>query len=172
MDFWEIYDRYYARVRGYAASMLHDGSASDDVVQETFLRARSHLESVREPDKVAAWLFRIAHSLCMDQLRARQASRIDPAADPETAAACGSGSVQRDLERGEMSACVREKVDHLPETDRSAILLYDIMALSHQEIANVLGIEVGAVKVQDIGARFAGAKQPSTVDFEATSRSA
>ena len=68
------------------------GSASDDVVQETFLRAQSHLESVREPDKVAAWLFRVAHNLCMDQLRARQASRIDPAADPETAATCGSVS--------------------------------------------------------------------------------
>jgi RNA polymerase sigma-70 factor, ECF subfamily len=148
VDFWEIYDRYYARVRGYAASMLRDGSASDDVVQETFLRAQTRLESVREPDKVAAWLFRIAHNLCMDQLRARQASRIDPAADPETAATCGSVSVQRDLERGEMSACVREKVDHLPETDRSVILLYDIMTLSHQEIADVLGIEVGAVKVR------------------------
>jgi RNA polymerase sigma-70 factor, ECF subfamily len=148
VDFWEIYDRYYARVRGYAASMLRDGSASDDVVQETFLRAQTRLESMREPDKVAAWLFRVAHNLCMDQLRARKASRIDPETDPEAAADCGSGSVQRDLERGEMSACVREKVDHLPETDRSVILLYDIMALSHQEIADVLGIEVGAVKVR------------------------
>ena len=44
MDFWEIYDRHYARVRGYAASMLRDGSASDDVVQETFLRAQTNLE--------------------------------------------------------------------------------------------------------------------------------
>jgi len=148
VDFWEIYDRHYARVRGYAASMLRDGSASDDVVQETFLRAQTNLESVREPDKVAAWLFRVAHNLCMDLLRARKASRIDPAADPETAAPRDAVSVQRDLERGEMSACVREMVDHLPETDRSVILLYDIMALSHQEIADVLGIEVGAVKVR------------------------
>jgi RNA polymerase sigma-70 factor, ECF subfamily len=148
VDFWEIYDRYYARVRGYAASMLRDSAASEDVVQETFLRAQSHLESVREPDKVAAWLFRIAHNLCMDQLRARKASHIDPAADPEAAATCDATSVQRDLERGEMSACVRAQVDHLPETDRAVILLYDIMALSHQEIADVLGIEVGAVKVR------------------------
>jgi RNA polymerase sigma-70 factor (ECF subfamily) len=47
-----------------------------------------------------------------------------------------------------MSACVREMVDRLPDTDRSVILLYDISALSHQEIADVLGIEVGAVKVR------------------------
>ena len=148
MDFWEIYDRYYARVRGYAASMLRDSAAGEDVVQETFLRAQSHLESIREPDKVAAWLFRIAHNLCMDHVRARKASRIDPTVDPEAAATCDPVSVQRDLERGEMSACVREQVGRLPETDRAVILLYDIMALSHQEIADVLGIGAGAVKVR------------------------
>jgi RNA polymerase sigma-70 factor, ECF subfamily len=149
MDFWEIYDRYYARVRGYAASMLREDSASDDVVQETFLRAESHLESIREPDKVAAWLFRVAHNLCMDHLRARQASRIDSAADVETArAARVEACVQSELERGEMSACVREKVDQLPDTDRTIILLCDIAGLSQEEIAHVLGIEVGAVKVR------------------------
>ncbi len=146
MDFWEIYDRYYARVRGYAASMLRDGSASDDVVQETFLRAQSHLESVREPDRVPAWLFRVAYNLCMDQLRARQASRIDQEADVEAARV--DACVQSELERGEMSACVRAKVDQLPETDRSVILLCDIAGLSQEEIAQVLGVEVGAVKVR------------------------
>jgi RNA polymerase sigma-70 factor, ECF subfamily len=149
VDFWEIYDRYYTRVRGYAASMLRDGSASDDVVQETFLRAQAHLESARDPDKVAAWLFRVAHNLCVDQLRARQASRIDEAADVETArAARVEAGVQSELERGEMSACVRAKVDQLPEADRSVILLCDIAGRSQDEIAHVLGIEVGAVKVR------------------------
>ena len=148
MDFWEIYDRHYARVRTYAASMLRDGSAGDDVVQETFLRAQAHLDEVREPEKVAAWLLRIAHNLCIDYLRARQALRIDPTADPEAFQGCIDASLQREVERGEMSACVREMVDRLPDTDRSVILLYDISALSHQEIADVLGIEVGAVKVR------------------------
>jgi RNA polymerase sigma-70 factor, ECF subfamily len=149
MDFWEIYDRYYARVRGYAASMLRDSPASDDVVQETFLRAQTQVDSMREPEKVAAWLFRVAHNLCVDQLRARQASKVDESVDIETAGAVRvDASVQSDLERGEMSACVRSKVDELPETDRSVILLCDIAGLSQDEIAHVLGIEVGAVKVR------------------------
>jgi RNA polymerase sigma-70 factor, ECF subfamily len=149
VDFWEIYDRYYPRVRGYAASMLRDGSASDDVVQETFLRAQSHLESLRDPDRVAPWLFRVAHNLCLDQLRARRASRIDATADVETApAARVDACVQSELERGEMSACVRAKVDQLPENDRAVISLCDIAGLSQEEMAHVLGIEVGAVKVR------------------------
>jgi len=104
---------------------------------------------VREPDKVAAWLFRVAHNLCIDQLRARQASRVDQAADVETArAARVEACAQSELERGEVSACVRSKVDQLPETDRSIILLCDIAGLSQEEIAHVLGIGVGAVKVR------------------------
>jgi RNA polymerase sigma-70 factor (ECF subfamily) len=148
MDFWELYDRYYSRVRGYATSMLRDPAASDDVVQETFMRAQANLGDLREPEKVPAWLFRIAHNLCIDQLRARRASRIDAAADLDAAGACDGASVQRDLERGQMSACVRSKIDQLPEHHRAVILLYDIQGLTHQEIADVLQVEVGAVKVR------------------------
>ncbi len=148
MEFWEIYDRYYSRVHGYASSMLRDRAAADDVVQETFLRAQTNLELLREPEKLSAWLFRIAHNLCMDHLRARQSSRVDSAADPECSAACQPSPVERDLERDEMSSCVRDKVDSLPANDRAVILLYDLKELSQQQIADVLGIEVGAVKVR------------------------
>jgi RNA polymerase sigma-70 factor, ECF subfamily len=148
MNFWELYDRYYSRVRGYATSMLRDPAASDDVVQETFIRAQASLDALREPERVPAWLFRVAHNLCIDHLRASRSSRIDPSADPDAAGSCNDTSVQRDLERGEMSACVRAKIDRLPESHRAVILLYDIQGLSHQEIADVLGIEVGAVKVR------------------------
>lgn len=148
MDFWELYDRYYSRVRGYATSMLRDPTASDDVVQETFMRAQASVDALREPEKVPAWLFRIAHNLCMDHLRARRTSRIDPSADPDAAGSCEGASVQQDLERGEMSACVRAKIDRLSESHRAVILLYDIQGLSHQEIAEVLETEVGTVKVR------------------------
>jgi RNA polymerase sigma-70 factor (ECF subfamily) len=148
MDFWEIYDRYYGRVRAYAAAMLRDSCTSDDVVQETFLRAQAHVDGLRDPDRVAGWLFRIAHNVCMDQLRARQSSHIDPAADPDAACACEPPLVERDIERREMSACVRQKIDELPATDRAVILLHDITELSHQEVAEALGIDVGAAKVR------------------------
>jgi RNA polymerase sigma-70 factor (ECF subfamily) len=148
MDFWEVYDRYYSRVRAYAASMLRDATSSDDVVQETFMRAQAHLDGLRDPDRVVAWLFRIAHNVCMDYLRAQQSSHIDADVEPDTACHCEAGSVQRDLERREMSACVRDRIDHLPATDRAVVLLHDIMGLSHQEVGDVLGIDPGTAKVR------------------------
>ncbi|RPJ84749.1 MAG: sigma-70 family RNA polymerase sigma factor, partial [Acidobacteria bacterium] len=125
MDFWEIYERHYSRLHGYASSMLRDRAAADDVVQEAFLRVRTNLDALREPEKLSAWLFRIAHNLCMDHLRARRSARVDSDADPESAGAAEGRGAERDLERGEMSNCVRAKVDSLRPADRAVIQLYD-----------------------------------------------
>ena len=97
MDFWELYDRYYSRVHGYATSILRDPTAADDVVQETFMRAQANLDALRAPEKVSAWLFRIAHNVCMDEMRARRSSLIDPAADPDASGVCEDVSVERGL---------------------------------------------------------------------------
>ena len=149
MDFWAIYDSYYPRVVHYANSMLHDRSAADDVVQETFMRVQKNLATVREPEKVPAWVFRVAHNLCIDHLRARASSRIETGAEPDAmCAGRDTGSIDTDLEHKQMSSCVREKIEQLPENHRAIILLSDIMELSQQEIADILGIQVGAVKVR------------------------
>lgn len=148
MEFWELYDRHHARVRAYAVSMLRDAAAGDDAVQETFLRAQTHLTSLRELDKAAAWLLRIAHNICLDQLRATRAARVDPDAETDAALASEADSVEHELERAEMTACVRAQIDRLPEAPRAVILLYDILGLSHHDVASVLGVDVGAAKVR------------------------
>jgi RNA polymerase sigma-70 factor (ECF subfamily) len=47
-----------------------------------------------------------------------------------------------------MTACVRAHIDRLPEAQRAVILLYDILGLSHHEVAAVLGVDVGTAKVR------------------------
>jgi RNA polymerase sigma-70 factor, ECF subfamily len=149
MDFWEIYDRHYARVQRYATAMLRDRSAADDVVQETFLRVQKSLDTVREPAKVPAWVLRIAHNLCIDHLRSRQAAPVAAGLEPDEVCADGEArTAQDELERGQMSECVRAKIEQLPENHRAIILLCDLMELSQQEVAGVLDLEVGAVKVR------------------------
>ena len=149
MEFWEIYDGHYARVHSYATSMLRDRSAAEDVVQETFLRVQRSLAEVREPDKVSPWVFRIAHNLCVDLLRARKSSPIDHRAEPDEQCSFGeAASPENDVERGRMGACVLEKIAQLKESHRSILLLCDIMELPQQEVAEILGLEIGAVKVR------------------------
>jgi RNA polymerase sigma-70 factor, ECF subfamily len=148
VDFWEISERHYPRVRAYAGSLLRDPAAAEDVVQETFLRVQRGLSTLRDPAKVTTWVLRIAHNLCLDHLRARRSAPVAAEADREADVPDAAQDFQRDLERQEMSACVRAKIDLLPENLRAVVLLNDVLELSQPEIAEILGIEIGNVKVR------------------------
>ena len=65
-----IHDRYRPRLFAYARQML-SGSRSDaeDVLQDVFLRAYNALRADRRPVALRAWLYRVAHNRCIDQIR-------------------------------------------------------------------------------------------------------
>jgi len=148
MDYWQISESHYARVRAYARSLLREPAAAEDVVQETFLRVQRGLAELREPEKVTSWVLRIAHNLCLDHLRARRNSPLEAQADAEAEVPDAARDCERELERRQMSDCVRSKIDLLPENLRAVVLLNDVLELSQAEIAEILGIEVGNVKVR------------------------
>ena len=66
-----LFDRYRERIYRYILSMAKDATESEDLVQETFLRAHGQLAFLRDPATVSAWLFRIATNVTYDRLRQR-----------------------------------------------------------------------------------------------------
>src|SRR6185369_11018613 len=71
-DAWDaLFQRYQLPVYVYAYELLRDEQASLDVVQETFINAARHLESLREDDRFGSWLFGIAHQKCVQRWRKR-----------------------------------------------------------------------------------------------------
>ena len=150
MDWWELYDRYYSPVRAFLASRLHDQTAAEDLAQETFAKVHVSLQELREPEKAKAWIFRIAHNLYVDRVRAslrEQPTTLDGGEEERLEDPSGETFVG-EIERQEMSQCVRDKIATLPEPLRTVVVLFDQEEFSHQEIAEVLGLSVGAVKVR------------------------
>jgi RNA polymerase sigma factor (sigma-70 family) len=90
------------------------------------------------------WIVKV----CLDHLRARRNAPVATEGDEETHIPDTEHDFHRDLERRQMSACIREKIDLLPENLRAVILLNDVLELSQPEIAEILGIEVGNMKVR------------------------
>ena len=153
MEFWEIYDQYYAKVRKFILALVKDESAADDLIQETFLRVQKSLESLRDPSKLSSWIFRIAYNLCQDHFRQVNVSLRNESIDPEQEdlpeAFVQEGlDIQKKLEQREMSHCVQDQLNLLPEPLRTVLFLSDIMELSQQEIADTLGITIENVKVR------------------------
>jgi len=149
MDFWEIYDQNYAPVKTYVAAMTRDDWAADDIVQEVFLKVQRKFETLNDAAKLKPWIYSIARNQCLDHFRKVSASREDQAGeDLEIGDGIQPPLIQLQLEKKEMSRCVQSKIDLLPDSKREVIILFDTMDLSHQEVADILEIQVGAVKVR------------------------
>jgi RNA polymerase sigma-70 factor (ECF subfamily) len=148
MDFWHIHDEYYSRVRGFILGLVKNEAVADDLVQETFIRIQKGLDDLRDPAKLTSWVFRIAHNLCQDHFRKSREYPIDEEAICERNCDLEEKDLQKELEQQEMGECVQDKVNMLPESLRSVILLFDTMDLSQREVAEILGITVENVKVR------------------------
>ena len=154
MEFWEIYDQYYAKVRKFILALVKDEWVGDDLTQETFLRIQNSLSNLKDPSRLSSWIFRIAYNLCQDHFRQlkrlRKEERIDQEEmeDFKEALIQKGPDIQKELEQRQMGECVQNQINLLPEYPRMVLLLYDIMEFSHQEVADILGVTVENVKVR------------------------
>jgi len=121
MDLLAIHDQYYHRVRKFILASVKNESAADDLIQETFIRVQENLDNVRDPEKISSWIFRIAHHLCQDHFRTlkKSSSHEDIHDDlvnlQET-------PIQKKLEQEEMSRCVQNQLNLLPESMRNVLI--------------------------------------------------
>ena len=149
-----IHDRYRARLFAYARQMFGGSRAdAEDALQDVFVRAYSALRANDRDVSLRAWLYRIAHNRCIDELR-RPAAAIGappevlelvhaPAADPMDA-----------VERRESLRRLVADVQRLPEQQRSALLMREISGMAYQDLAAALDVTVPAVKSLLVRARI------------------
>src|SRR3954469_5799982 len=140
--FRAIHDRYRPRLLAYTRRMLGGSRDAEDALQDVFERAYAALRRDARPVMLRAWLYRVAHNRCLDELRRPAPNPGDvfdvsrrPAPDPPAEA-----ERREDLRR---LVC---DLGRLPEQQRSALLMREIDGLSHAELADALGIGIPAVK--------------------------
>lgn len=146
-----IHDRYRQRLLAYTRQML-PGRRQDaeDALQDVFIRAHASLRASSRTITLRAWLYRIAHNRCVDELRRPAPPPPEvlqlvrpPAADPIVEA-----------ERRERLRKLVEDVRRLPEQQRSALLMRELEGISYQELAGALDVTVPAVKSLLVRARL------------------
>jgi RNA polymerase sigma-70 factor (ECF subfamily) len=148
MNYREIHNLYYAKVRKFVLASVRDEWAADDVVQETFVRIQENLDSVKDPSRISSWIFRIAHNLCQDHFRRSTKSPKREGISQERGEISEDASIHKELEQRQMGQCVQGHMNLLPESLRTVLILYDIMDFSHQEIAEILGTTTENTKVR------------------------
>jgi RNA polymerase sigma-70 factor (ECF subfamily) len=124
-----------------------------DVCQEAFLRAVRALPGFRGQAKFSSWLYRITLNLCRDWIRRQRRAPVSQLPEDtdviEMAAARGPVESIEDLvARRELSAVVEEAMAHLPEEQRTAIILKAYHGMTFQEIADLQGCPLSTVKTR------------------------
>jgi RNA polymerase sigma-70 factor, ECF subfamily len=153
-----IMQRHNRRLYRVARGVLHDDAEAEDVVQEAYVRAFTHLDGFRGDAQLSTWLTRIALNEALGRLRRRrmmvELKDIDtfneqgedrviylPSArgdsDPEAAAT-----------RAEVRRLLEQAVDRLPVPFRMVFMLRDIEELSVEETASHLGLRPETVKTR------------------------
>jgi RNA polymerase sigma factor (sigma-70 family) len=134
------FERYGAGILGFCRHMLGSQEEAEDVVQHTFAAAFHDLG--RSSDRALAlkpWLYTIARNRCLSVLRGR---RQQPAVPHPLSTIGLAEQVER---RAEVQELLEDLLE-LPEDQRAALLLSQGGALSHAEVAEVLGCEPLQVK--------------------------
>jgi RNA polymerase sigma-70 factor (ECF subfamily) len=147
MDLFAIHDQYYHRLRKFILASVKNESVADDLAQETFIRIQEKLNTVREPEKISSWIFRIAYHLCQDHFRTLKISSTQEEIH-DGLVNLEETPIQKKLEQDEMSLCVQEQLNLLSESMRSVLIFADVMEFTHQEIADILGLTLENVKVR------------------------
>jgi len=120
---------------------------ASDLSQEVFLRAYRGLRNFRGQSSLATWLYRIGVNICLNRVSAKASlGRLTEAIDEREFADLRAESVSERMLRDERGARVREAIAQLPRKQRATLILRMYHEMPHQEIAEVLGSSVGAVK--------------------------
>lgn len=139
------------RVWGVVVRIVRNREDAEDVVQETFLAAHRSLADYRGDAAFSTWLHRIAVTRSLNHLNrasvrlARASDPIDGEGVPEIAAS-ETNTPLRALESKELLRRLAECLEKLPAAWKAVVALRDAEELSYEEIARVLGIELGTVR--------------------------
>ena len=154
--FGELVDIHKRVIFNICFAHLRDRDEAMDLVQDTFLKAFTKLDSFQPDSNFKAWLCRIAANASIDRLRrkkTRRASELDDRIGTTSLAegklpalsTFGRTSPLRETELAHMGRRLNEALATLPENMRQCVLLCDVHGYSYQEIAAQLEIPKGTV---------------------------
>lgn len=172
-----LFERYHVRLFEFLSRMTGDRTASEDLVQDIFVRVLKYRATFQDGLRFETWLFRIARNARADYFRVRRpAEPVDVEAHEVPDPADGPG---RQLESARDHARLRRALLALRDEQRELIVLARYQGMKHAEIGELLGVEASVIKVRmhralrdlrEVFLQTPDGHEPWDVTFEPTSQ--
>ncbi len=159
--FEELVVMYQKQIYNLGYRMMGSEEDACDIAQEAFLKAFKSIRKFNSKSSFGTWVYRIAVNVCIDELRKRKKVKLYPVAHNDNPEDRGyklitdTGDLpEEQMERREVRRQVQQAIGRLGEEHRIIIILRDIKGKSYQEIADILGLNIGTVKSRISRARI------------------
>ena len=140
-----LVERHRRTVYQVCYRFVNNHEDASDLAQDAFVRAWKGLKNFKGQSSLSTWLYRIAVNVCLNRVSAKTPV-TEPLDSIEHVADLRIEGAQRAMIREERAVAVRKAIADLPEKQRATLILRTYHDMSHQQIADVLGSSVGAVK--------------------------
>jgi RNA polymerase sigma-70 factor (ECF subfamily) len=135
----KVWDEFNAELKHFILKRVPDEPGAEDILQDVFLKIHTHIDTLRESDKLQSWVYQIARNAITDYFRTYKPTPDIPEMSymPEDP----FDDVVSDL-----LPYVRDLVDSLPPDYRQALILTEYEGLTQRQVAEKLGISVSGAK--------------------------
>lgn len=155
-SFQLLVERYQGRMFALARHYTKSPVEIEDLVQESFLKAFTRLESFQHQSSFYTWLYRIGTNTILDWMKRRGRSPVTNVEDPELIVEPSKIKVaapDAQMERTEIARITHEVLEEMPDIFRQVLVMREFDEMAYQDIADVLGISIGTVESRLFRAR-------------------
>lgn len=147
--FEELMQSHESRIYAIALRMMGNREDAQDCAQEAMVRIYRAMGSFKGQSALATWIYRITMNTCLDELRRRKARKVtslDSLVDNGWSPTDTGDTPEEHGLRVEKQNALNRAIQSLPDDMRAAIILRDVKGYSYDEIASILGANVGTIK--------------------------
>src|SRR5213595_1947081 len=145
-----LYEKYANQIFRYCLHQLGSREEAEDAVQSTFLNAFRGIKRGIVPELESAWLFKIAHNVCLSRRRSTwRRGRVEAPTDFEVVEELAPAPSRR----ADELIGLQDVLEQMPENQRRAILLREWQGMSYREIGEELQLSQAAVETLIFRAR-------------------
>jgi len=145
-----LFERHHRPLFRYFISMTRNQEIAEDLVQDVFVRILRYRSTYDAKQSFTAWMYQIARNANVDQAQKRRGEviGIDEFLERGTEPVSPSPGPEESASQGQNLALLKRALEQLPEDKREILVLSRFQGMKYDEIAQVLGCEVGTVKVR------------------------
>lgn len=137
--------RHQGALYRHARAVGLDRDTAEDMVQEALVRAYERLDRCRNPERFGLWLGRILRNRCLDHLKSPSTRRSTALSDRLRAP---DDDPHQQLQMGSIGEALAAALESLPPEQREVFLLKHVESRSYEEISEMVGASVSALKMR------------------------